>query len=438
MRITRDPARANAMASTRTLRPPFGAPVAPPVPQPAAAEPFPRASDAAGAADPFDVDWCRSLEREVLAPLTDTWFRATIVNEERIPAHGPCILAANHSGNAFPYDAIVLDGLLWRRDGMAEPAKLRTVYEHGLSRRWWMRPFGIADFWRRGGGVDMTFDNFDRLLARGDRVLYFPEGVPGIAKGFGRRYRLQRFSTSFVLLAWRHKVPVVPVHIVNAEWVHPFGYTFKPIDWVFAHVWGVPFLPLPIGLLAIVFPWMWFLAFPARLVNVVGEPLDVAGALAAAGVTDDEPPSRAQLNAAARRMRPEMQAPLDACVADHGTVRYGFRSLWRALRAARPRALRATPLGWPVAFMQHERDRHRAPARSRLHAILRDWDLVGFYLPFGWPLLTLARRFRRPPYGDRGVPRAHIRAAEGDYLWRLSERPLPPREDAPCEDAVRR
>ena len=430
MRSTRDPARTNATDGAGALRPPPDAPGAPATESSAASEPSPRAADAWAAADPFDADWCRSLEREVLGPMADTWFRAIIVNEERIPAHGPCILAANHSGNAFPYDAIVLDSMLWRRDGMIESTKLRTVYEYGLSLRWWMRPFGIADFWRRGGGVDMTFDNFDRLLARGDRVLYFPEGVPGIAKGFGHRYRLQRFSTSFVLLGARHRVPVLPIHIVNAEWIHPFGYTFKPLDWLFARVWGVPFLPIPIGFLAIVFPWMWYLAFPARLVAVVGEPLDVPGALAAEGVTDGELPTRAQLCGAARRIRLEMQAQLDACVAEHGKVRYGFRSLWRALRAARPHALHSTPLGWPLAFVRHERDRHRAPARNRLHAILRDWDLVGFYLPFGWPVLTLARRLRRPPYGERGVSRAHRQATEGNYLWRLSERPLPPREEA--------
>ncbi len=142
-----------------------------------------------------------------------------------------------------------------------------------------MRPFGLDNFWRRGGGVDMTFDNFERLLERGERVLYFPEGVPGIGKGFNRRYQLQRFKTSFVLLAARHRVPVYPVHIINAEWVHPFGYTFPPLDRLMQRVFHVPFLPLPIGILAIIFPWMWYLAFPCRMVFVIGEPIDVPGLL---------------------------------------------------------------------------------------------------------------------------------------------------------------
>lgn len=379
------------------------------------------------AADPFDAGWARSLEREVLAPMAQSYFRCEIVGADRIPARGPLVVAANHSGNAFPYDGIVLDGLLWRRDGMRDEAKFRTVYEAELSLRWWMRPYGIPDFWRRGGGVDMTFDNFHRLLARGDRVLYFPEGVPGIGKGFNHRYRLQRFSSSFILLAARHRAPVLPLHIVNAEWLHPFGYCIPPLDRIMQRIFLVPFLPLPIGLLAILMPWIWFLAFPARLVFVVGEPIDAEGVLREVGVTDLASPPRELLRRAADRVRERMQRELDSLVAVHGRTRYGFPSLWRALRRARPRALRATPLGWPLAFLRHERDRVRPPARGRLHALLRDWDLAAWYLPFGWPLLSLARAVRRPPYGYRGVSRAGRHEAEGRFLWTLAERPLPPR-----------
>lgn len=393
------------------------------VPPPATPHPPPTPT----AADPFDAEWTRGMMRDVLGPMTDTWFRTEIIGAEKIPAHGPLILAANHSGNAFPYDGIVLDGLLWRRDGMRDAAKFRTVYEYELSLRWWMRPFGIADFWRRGGGVDMTFDNFDRLLTRGDRVLYFPEGVPGIGKGFNRRYQLQRFSSSFVLLAARHDAPVLPLYVINAEWLHPFGYCIPPLDWVMQRLFLVPFLPIPIGLLAVLMPWMWFLAFPCRLVFVVGDPVDVGAALRAEGVTDLANPPRDGLRRAAERIRASMQKELTALVAVHGKTRYGFGSLWRALRRARPRAVRATPLGWPLAFLQKERDGQRPPARNRLHAILRDFDLAAFYLPFGWPLLTLARHLRKPPYGYRGLSRAQVAELEGRFVWKLSEKPLPQR-----------
>jgi 1-acyl-sn-glycerol-3-phosphate acyltransferase len=146
--------------------------------------------------EPFDPTFSRAMLEDVIEPILHHYFRPVVFGREHLPADGPVILAANHSGNAFPYDAIIFDAELWRLDGYDPARKLRTVYEKELSYTWWMRPFGIDNFWRRGGGVDMLFDNFDRLLARGDRILYFPEGVPGIGKGFNRRYQLQRFSTA--------------------------------------------------------------------------------------------------------------------------------------------------------------------------------------------------------------------------------------------------
>jgi 1-acyl-sn-glycerol-3-phosphate acyltransferase len=370
----------------------------------------------AKARDPFDAGWARSIMTTAIEPLLRLWFRAEIVGAERIPSRGPVILAANHSGNAFPYDAIALDALLWARDGMTDASKFRTVYEHELSLVWWMRPFGIDDFWRRGGGVDMTFDNFDALLRRGDRTLYFPEGVPGIGKGFGRRYQLQPFHTSFVRLAATHDVPVLPVYVVNGEWIHPIGYTFGWLDWLMQRLFLVPFLPLPIGLLAVVFPWMWYLAFPAKLVFVVGEPVDVRSIVR-------EAPT---MHAAAETVRQRMQRGLNESVERFGKTRYGFPQLWRALWSAPRGRWRAIPTGWPLSFIRHERDRARPPARNRLHAILRDLDLVAFYLPFGWPLLSLARMLRRAPYGHRGTTRAERSLREGRFVWRLAERPLPP------------
>jgi hypothetical protein len=80
-----------------------------------------------------------------------------------------------------------------------------------------------------------------------------------------------------------------------------------------------------------------------------------------------------------------------------------------------------------MTFIRTERDLHRPPARNRMHALLRDLDLVAFYLPFGWPLLSRARALRRPPYGYRGLTREEARERQGAFVWRLSERPLPAR-----------
>jgi 1-acyl-sn-glycerol-3-phosphate acyltransferase len=378
--------------------------------------------------DPFDTGFSLRCIGKVLSPISEHYFRTELRGTDRIPREGPVILAANHSGNAFPHDGIYLDTELWRQDGFAPAAKFRTVYEAELSLVWWMRPFGLDNFWRRGGGVDMTFDNFERLIQRGDRILYFPEGVPGIGKGFNRRYQLQTFKTSFVLLAARHRVPVYPVHIINGEWIHPFGYTFPGLDHLMQRLFKVPFLPLPIGILAIILPWMWFMAFPAHLVIVIGEPIDVPRLAREEGITDFDRPDRGQLSRVAAKVRRQMQAELSELVAIHGRRPWDLASLWQELKKCRGQWGRLLPWGWPVAFIRTERNHLRPPARNRLHAILRDWDLIGFYLPFGWPILSLARAFRRPPCGYRGLTREEGREQQGNFLWRLRDHPLPPRE----------
>jgi hypothetical protein len=89
--------------------------------------------------------------------------------------------------------------------------------------------------------------------------------------------------------------------------------------------------------------------------------------------------------------------------------------------------MRVLPIGWPISFVRHERDARRAPAKSRLHAFLRDLDLIGYYLPLGWPILSLCRAWRKPPYGYRGIPKERAREIRGEFIWRLKDRPLPPR-----------
>ena len=377
--------------------------------------------------EPFDPAFAREVCERLVGPINDAWFRPKIFGLEKLPKDGPLILAANHSGNAFPYDAIIFDAEFWRHANFDPAAKLRAVYEKELSFVWWMRPFGLDDFWRRGGGVDMLFDNFDLLLKRRDRILYFPEGVPGIGKGFHRRYQLQRFSTSFVLLGARHNAPVYPLYIINAEWINPFGFPFAPVDALMQRTFLVPFLPLPIGILAVLFPWMWYLALPANVIFVIGEPIDMAQLTREAGITDLDTPDRERLRDVAHRVKARMQDELDELVQLHGRSPYRADTLWEKLKSARGKIARVLPTGWPVAFVRHVRDLDRPPAKNKLHAVLRDLDLIGYYLPLGWLLLSLTRRLRKPPYGYRGVPAEQAREQRGEFIWRLSERPLPPR-----------
>ncbi|MCP3978322.1 MAG: hypothetical protein GY716_03180 [bacterium] len=389
--------------------------------------------------DPFDADYTRRLIEGPFRPVLEHYFRPLLLGTENIPVRGPAILAANHSGMAFPYDGIVLDVALWQRDGLRPEAKFRSLFEKQLSMTWWMRPFGLDNFWRRCGGIDTTFENFEQLLLRGDRVIYYPEGVRGIGKGFQNRYKLQPFHTSFVTLAARYGVPVVPMYIINAEWLVPYTFTFKTIDRVMRRLFRVPFLPLPAAPTAMLLPWAWWMALPCRMVFVAGKPIDVRALAHECGLVDLAHPDREAAMRTAERLRTIMQTEMDRQVEAHGRQPFERRTLFRELRTARRgRVLaRTLPTGWAQSFKRFERDALRPEARNRLQFILRDWDLLAYYLPFGWPLLSLARNLRRPPYGYRGLSRKERNMRQGQYSWNLAERRLPPRTACDPEPAAR-
>jgi 1-acyl-sn-glycerol-3-phosphate acyltransferase len=380
--------------------------------------------------DPIDWEYIREMGSGFVGEVCDHYFRGQLIGAEKIPERGPVIVAPNHSGNAFPHDAVMLDLLLWRHDGLSEPGKFRTVYTPQLAAVWWMRPFGLDNWWRRCGGVDMTFANYDRLLERGDRVIYYPEGVPGIGKGFLKRYQLQHFHSSFVALAARHRSPVVPVSVVNAEWVNPTSVTFDWLNNIFRKTVGLPFFPIPTVFAAMLFPFVFYLAFPCRMVFVVGEPIDLRKLLAEEGETDLDHPEREAVLRVAERVRQMSQERLDAAVAEHGKKPWDLRGLWKSMGKIRGRIWSRTPLGWPYAYIRRDRDRERPPARNGLHAFLRDWDILFYYMPLGWIGIALARILRKPPYGYRGLTREERIEREGSFRWQLDERPLPPRPDA--------
>lgn len=376
--------------------------------------------------DQFRPDYIRELDQKLLGDIFDPYFRGTLVDVDKLPDEGPLVLAANHSGNAFPYDGMLMDLLLWRHDGYDPQRKIRTVFEKQLALTWWMRPFGLDNFWRRAGGVDLTFENFDYLLKHRRRVAYFPEGVPGIGKGFNNRYQLQRFSSSFVMLAGKHDATIVPVYIINAEWSIPFSYTFKVVDRFMEKAFKVPFLPIPAAILGVTFPFMWYFSLPVRPIYVFGEPLSARDFLRAQGETDFTAPNIDKARAAAAAIRDLMQAKLDQLVAQYGKKPYDMGSFWRAMPKTPLKFLRLWPWSWPWVFLRYERNRRRP--RSFLN-LFRDWDILSYYLPLGWLPLWLTRKYRKPPYGLRGLDPREAKEQQGEYLWHLRDDEVAVSED---------
>src|SRR5713226_10464273 len=136
-------------------------------------------------ADPFGLD--PELRQRVLPAvrfLHDRYWRVDVAGIQHVPARGPVLLVANHSG-AVPFDgAMIVTAVELRRQRM-----LRFLYDRFVEN---LAP--VATFYDKMGGAVATRENAVALLKAGELLLVFPEGVPGVAKSFSDRYRLRSFS----------------------------------------------------------------------------------------------------------------------------------------------------------------------------------------------------------------------------------------------------
>lgn len=210
--------------------------------------------------DPFGLD--RQF-REIVMPafrfLHDRYWRVAATGAAHVPAEGPVLLVANHSG-ALPFDGAMIVTAV---DTLRQRA-VRFLYDRFVEG---VAP--LAAFYRKVGGVAATRENARALLEGGEAVLLFPEGISGVAKPFSERYRLRAFSPGFVRLAVHYDVPVVPVAVVGAEEIYPLVGRMEGVG----KTLGVPYLPLtpffpllgPLGALPL--PTKWFIGFgkPMRL-----------------------------------------------------------------------------------------------------------------------------------------------------------------------------
>jgi 1-acyl-sn-glycerol-3-phosphate acyltransferase len=210
-----------------------------------------------------------------LHPVYHRYFRVHSHGIEHVPARGAAILAANHGG-LLPIDgALVVLDVLARTDPPRAPRPIGDLFIPFLP---W-----VGTLLSRAGVVSGSAGNFRHLLERGELVLVFPEGSPGIGKGFRRRYRLQAWRPGHAELAIRHRVRVVPVAVIGSEEAWP---QLARIDRV--HPFGAPFLPLP----AVPFP------LPVRHDIYYGAPIRLHERYAAADADDPE-----RLRAAAEEIR---------------------------------------------------------------------------------------------------------------------------------------
>ena len=115
---------------------------------------------------------------------------------------------------------------------------------------------------KKMGAKIASADVVNRLLARNQLLMHFPEGVLGASKPFNQRYQLKRFRPDFIRWAVDHEVPIIPAAIIGCEEVLP---TVTQWPWL-ANRLGLPYFP-------VAFP----LPLPAKVHLYFGEPLNLSG-----------------------------------------------------------------------------------------------------------------------------------------------------------------
>lgn len=129
------------------------------------------------------------------------YFGLTAFHPERVPAHGPCIVAANHASYFDPFCL----GAEVRRElhFLARSSAFRFPLSFFLPR------FNAVPVDRDGGGMKGLMQIMD-ILAQGHAITLFPEGTR-TADG-----QLQRARPGIGLIVIKSGAPVVPVRIFGA------------------------------------------------------------------------------------------------------------------------------------------------------------------------------------------------------------------------------
>jgi 1-acyl-sn-glycerol-3-phosphate acyltransferase len=194
--------------------------------------------------------------RPLLEFLYTMWWRVEPAGVENVPADGPALVVANHSG-VLPWDGVMITLALRHEHPARRECRMLALDMFALL------PF-LAPALARTGAVRASQENGERLLRAGELVGVFPEGVKGVGKRYRDRYKLARFGRGgFVRLALRTSAPIVPCAVVGAEEIHP---VVAKADWI-GRPFGLPYFPItpsfpilgPLGVVPL--PTKWSIDF---------------------------------------------------------------------------------------------------------------------------------------------------------------------------------
>jgi len=317
------------------------------------------------------------------------YFRAQLVDRggatESPSNDNPVIFASNHSGMNFPWDNIMLYQCL--KEHYGEKFKLEAIATPALFGKRMLNPFAVSSFWTLYC-KDATFENFERLADAGQNILYNPEGLDGIGKGFNYKYQLQRFSSSFVRVGLKYNRDIVPVYVINGEYLNPFAYRSKILNRIGQKL-GIPYIPVgPLTPLYLLFPFLMYISLPARLRYVTGARINLSHLV--------EKPlyemTTQDFRDVTDRLQKMMQTELDANVAEFGQEKFGWREFFRSFRKLGLQSTALIPLTWPFIF--HRVDADASAWRKVLGAAVG----LSMVVPLvGWPFFLMYSLLGRQP-----------------------------------------
>ena len=348
--------------------------------------------------DYFNLEYVESLANNVFSLLDKHYFRSELIGFDNLPernnSDAPLIYCSNHSGMAFPWDAIVFATALYKKSNGDLSKLIRALTAPMLSMSDLMCPYMLPDFWKRCGGIDATMLNFETMMRYPEsNLMIYPEGVPGIGKGFNNKYKLQRFSTSFLRMSIKYQTDIIPYSTVNGEYINPYSYNNDSANKVVQKM-GMPFLPIGPSTLLVPFqPWAFYFGFPANITYVMGKRFSPYKMIN----KPLEKIKKRELWELRDAIQKQMQAELDDAVSKYGNRPFDFSTLMSELSGNLDKLAYILPSGWPALFYEHERlfkeHGNDMPPMDfsnfgYLKALFKNPSSLAFYVPvLGWAYL---------------------------------------------------
>jgi 1-acyl-sn-glycerol-3-phosphate acyltransferase len=213
----------------------------------------------------------------------DDYFKVELQGIENVPKDGRAILVGNHSGT-LPVDGAMMSIALCDLD----PSPRRIRY---LVTDWFFHLPFVGEWMTKVGQVRGTLGNAQKLLADGELIGIYPEGVRGVGKVWQDRYRLVDFHPGFIKLAINTQTPIIPVATLGGDEVFPMLANLRDM----ATFMRMPYFPITASFPWLPFPW-WAMPLPVRWLIRVREPIYL-----------DYPPERASDKKLLRRLAKEIQ-----------------------------------------------------------------------------------------------------------------------------------